>query len=57
MPPDVSANLLIRDKNSDERWNALEEKIVTKKERVSMKKRKEDDFMILTADKSEWIPR
>jgi hypothetical protein len=27
------------------------------KERVPMKKRKEKDFMILTADTSEWITR
>jgi hypothetical protein len=55
---DVSSNLLIRDKKASERWVTLlwkqEEKMLIKKERVAVKKRKED-FMLLTASRREWI--
>jgi hypothetical protein len=48
----VSSNLLIRDKKADERWATLlqkqEEKMMNEKERVAVKKRK-DDFKLLNA--------
>jgi hypothetical protein len=49
---DISSNLLIRDKKADERWATLlqkqEEKMMNEKERVAVKKRK-DDFKLLNA--------
>jgi hypothetical protein len=53
---DVSSNLLIRGERSDERWKTLlskqEKKITIWKERVAVKKRKED-FMIVNGDTSQ----